>query len=188
MNTPFTPEFIMDQNLREIPKDPSGLWNHVENLKATALTIENPSERAAVLGEIGLYLRILGELDEAEFYLLESLDLISEHNLGLKREIQQMIRLAHVLQWQKEFTESTRVFDQILEVCRQDEDAEFYLSFALQHAGKNLFDQHRYEEALSLFEEALEIRTRQRAHSDLLESTKLAIQRTKELLGSDDRR
>lgn len=188
MSIPFTPEFIFDQNLREIPKDPNGLMDHVENLKTVVLSLENPGERSAILGEIGLYLRILGELDEAEFYLLESLDLISEHGLGLKREVQQMIRLAHVLQWQKEFTESTRVFDQILEVCRQDEDAESYLSFALQHAGKNLFDQLRYEEALSLFEEALEIRTRQRAHADLLESTKLAIERTKELLGSNGRR
>jgi tetratricopeptide (TPR) repeat protein len=171
----FVPKIYIDENLRDRPEDPEALLQHVNELIHSLDSMHEPEDRVSTLGEIGVYLRILGELDEAEVYLLEALEIIGERQLGIKKEVQQMIRLSHVLQWQKEFSESTKAFEQIVEVCRQDEEAHEYLDLALQHAGKNLFDQEEYFEALGFFYEALQLRKSKGSPQDQIESTETAI-------------
>lgn len=176
-------EFIFDENLRDVPCDPNGLREYTNELGSSLLSTIEPKKRARILGEIGVHLRCLGDLDSAEGRLLESLKIIKDNHLGVKQEVQQKIRLAHTLQWKKDFNQSNLLFDEVLTLCRSCKEAGDYLDFALQHAGKNFFDQGEYRKALGYFSEAMVLRNSRQAPSDQIESTALAINRTKVLLG-----
>ncbi len=104
----------------------------------------------------------------SEYYFDENLRDIPKDPEGL-----------HVLQWKKDFKGSGEFFKEVLQICRSNGDAEEYLDFALQYAGKNLFDQNKYSEALILFEETLIIRQHKKSPQDQIDSTLLAIQVTK---------
>ncbi len=175
-------EKIFDENLRDVPCDPVGLKEYVDELEQNLKTTSENIERVRILGQIGVHLRSLGELDLAEEKIQRALEIIKNHELGIKWEIQQKIRLAHVLQWKRLFEQSNMLFDEILSVCRTNTEAGVYLDFALQHAGKNIFDQARYQEALLYFEEALQLRIHRCAPADQLASTEQAIERIKNTL------
>jgi tetratricopeptide (TPR) repeat protein len=176
-------EKTFDNSLRDIPDDPKGLKQVTEELAQSLLTTTDPKKRVSILGEVGVHLRSLGNLESAESYLLEALEIVKKNQLGIQFEIQQKIRLAHVLQWKLDFKSSDALFSEIIAVCRSNNDAVVYLDFALQHAGKNFFDQRRLKEALIFFEEAIELRLKRKAPQDQIDSTSMAIQRTKILLG-----
>lgn len=178
-------ERTFNENLRDIPCDPTGLMQYTDELKKSLLTTTDPKKRVSLLGEIGVHLRSAGELDLAAKNILEALKIITENQLGIKWEIQQKIRLAHVVQWQKNFKESNILFDEIISTCRSNPDAGDYLDFGLQHAGKNFFDQSRFKEALILFEQALELRIAREAPKDQINSTSFAIERTKRKLDEE---
>lgn len=131
------------------------------------------------MGELGHYLETLDELSEAERYLLSALDLIKSESLSQRLELQQQIRLAKVYQHQKRFEESDLLYAELIRKCGSSEQGSYFLPFALQHAGKSLFDQRRFSEALEHFEKALKIRLAMQAPEDQIESTKLAIEATK---------
>lgn len=99
MQMKCTPEFQWDENLRDIPVNPTALEELVGHLKKNLEVEKDPVVTAKMLGEIGTYLRTLGRLDEAEKNLLQSLEIIKIQKLGMRKEIQQKIRLANVLQW-----------------------------------------------------------------------------------------
>lgn len=172
-------DFIFNNDLKEVPLDPLGLKQYVENLK---ISIENKSidQKISALGEIGVWLRILNELDQAEKYINESLQLLLNSDLEEKESllIQQKIRLAHVYQYKKKFDLSNEFFTNILDEIRRNKSLHYYLPFALQHAGKNLFDQSLFQESLSLFEEALRIRIHTNAPDEQIQSSKFAIKIT----------
>jgi tetratricopeptide (TPR) repeat protein len=171
-----------NDQLRDIPCDPVGLKQYISELNESLKTTTDKQAQVKLLGEMGVHLRSLGELESAKAKLLEALKIIQSNQLGIKYEIQQKIRLAHVLQWQSLFEESNALFQQIISVCRADELAKSYLDFALQHSGKNLFEQKRFVEALTQFEEAMQIRIKRNAPIDQIESTKLAILKTKSMM------
>ncbi|WP_168196673.1 tetratricopeptide repeat protein [Bdellovibrio sp. ZAP7] len=171
-----------DENLRSVPVDPIGLRKYVIDLLGSLATASSHAKRVSILGEAGVHLRCLGDLSEAEQVLREALRIVEEEQLGLRKEVQQKIRLAHVLQYKKQFKYSDKLFKEVIEVCRVNDKANGLLHFALQHAGKNLFDQNRFTEALALFEEAMELRLKQEAPEDQIKSTAQAIARTKSLL------
>lgn len=174
--------FKFDENLHEVPLDPKALKTHIEDLENLLKATVDKKAQVRILGEIGTYLRCLKELDLAEKTLLRALQIVNENNLGDLLEIQQKIRLAHVLQWQKKFKDSNLLFSEIISKCRNKPQLNAYLDFALQHAGKNFFDQNQLIEALAAFSEALELRKLRKAPPDQIESTELAIQVTKKLL------
>lgn len=176
-------EKYFDTNLRDVSKDPEGLRDYTVELEQFIKFATETQQRIRLLGELGVHLRTLGELDRAEHSLRNALQIIQEHGLSIKWEIQQKIRLAHVLQWQRVFKQSNNLFGEIINTCRSNADASEYLDFALQHAAKNFFDQSRLKEALVFFEEALALRLKKQAPQDQIESTLLAIERTKSLLG-----
>lgn len=180
------PEFVLNENLRFVPKDPSILQTHVEDLKKNLEQITEPKDRVSLFGEIGVYLRQLNSFQEAETYLQNALELIAQNNLGIAKEVQQKIRLAHVWQDMNAFNKSNTLFAEIIHVCRSNTEASPYLDFALQHAGKNEFDQGRYQSALAHFREALELRLLKNSAADQIESTRAAIQRTQELIEQAD--
>lgn len=172
-------EKYFDENLRDIAKDPDGLRGYIVELEKALESAENPLQQIRLLGEVGVHQRTLGELDSAEQSLRNALRTAQENQLGIKWEIQQKIRLAHVLQWKRTFKASDSLFEEIIGICRANADASIYLDFALQHAGKNFFDQNRLKEALALFDEAMALRLKRQAPQDQIESTLLAVERTK---------
>ncbi len=176
------PEFVLNQNLRFVPKDAVAVKNYINLLKQNLDEMIEPLERVNLFGEIGVYLRSLDQFDEAENYLLEALKIIATNDLGIPKEVQQKIRLAHVWQEKKEFNKSNNLFAEVIKTCRNDIDAGTYIDFALQHAGKNCFDQGQFRLALDCFSEALDIRTRKNSPPDQVESSQAAIRRTQELL------
>lgn len=177
------PEFYLDINLRFRPQDLAHLNEYIQFQHDHLKTLHEPRELVRAMGELGVNLRSADRFDEAELILKKALEIIAEKNLGAASELQQKIRLAHVYQEQKNFTESNQLFQECLELS-QREDLKYYEPFALQHQGKNLFDQKRYAEALKHFEKALKLRFETKAPQDQIDSTKQAIERTKELLRS----
>lgn len=175
-------ELTFDENLKEVPKDLKGFKSYVVELEKRLNEVTDQEERVRLLGEFGTHLRVLGFFDRAAEVLKESLQIIQNQKLGIKLEIQQKIRFAHLLQWKRDFENSNILFDEIISVCRLNKDANVYLDFALQHAGKNFFDQNRLEEALFLFEEAMQIRLLRKAPHEQIESTQIAIRRVRTLL------
>ena len=175
-------EYYFDENLRDVPKDPEGLKAYTVELEESLKTVTDPRARVRILGPLGVHLRTLLLLNSAEEKLTEALRLVQNHRLGIQMEVVQKIRLGHVLQWKKDFKGSGEIFKEVLQICRVNRDAEVYLDFALQHAGKNLFDQNKYSEALILFEEALIIRQHKNSPQDQIDSTLKAIQVTKTCL------
>lgn len=175
------PRMNFDHDLRSVPEDVREVEKYIEHLKERRSSDQMQDIRTD--GEIGVYLRILGRLEEAESILTGSLKIIADKNLGIRLQVQQMLRLAHVFQDQKRFDQSNRLFNEALEICVTNDEAAGFFHFALQHAGKNLFDQGSYAAALKMFEEALLIRISSDAPNDQIESSKFAIEQTRKRLG-----
>lgn len=176
-------DFTLDEELHEVATNPVELREHVRHLEASLVDTMFPAVKVALLGELGVWYRILADLEKAEMFLREALRLVSEHGLDARFGIQQRIRLGTVLQWQRRFNQSNLLFSELLEECSGLPDGELYLAFALQHAGKNFFDQARYQDALDCFESAHEIRLALKAPADQIESTEFALTRTRARLG-----
>lgn len=175
-------EIYFDANLRDVAKDQVALISYLETLEKDLESDLAPVEQIKILGELGVYYRILHNYQIAEKCLLQALRIIKLNNLGVKYETQQNIRLAHVHQWKKDFIKSNEQFEQIINLCKMNKDASIYLDFAYQHAGKNFLEQGQITEALSMFEEALKIRLEKKSPIDQLESTQLAIKKCNDLL------
>ena len=175
-------ECTFDQNLREFPCDPALFRECVNELQELLESSSDPQKQVSLLGEIGVHYRILNNLQDAENSILKALKIIENYKLGIKLEIQQKIRLAHVIQWKKNFEKSDKMYLEIIATCRSNIEAAMYLDFALQHAGKNFFDQNRFVEALNVFNEALGLRLQRQASKEQIESTALAIKRTTQII------
>lgn len=175
-------DFTLDEDLHEVAVNPAALREHVIHLEDSLIPSMFPSVKVTLLGELGVWNRILGEFEKAEMYLRQALRLIEERSLDRRFAIQQRIRLATVLQWQRRFQQSNTLFDELLEECASLDDAASYMAFTHQHAGKNLFDQGRYTEAVSHFEQALAIRQESAAPTDQIESSKVAVEAARQRL------
>ncbi|MEK7355965.1 MAG: tetratricopeptide repeat protein [Bdellovibrionota bacterium] len=176
---PPAPVFKFDERLREVPADKAAFDAYLGFLEGRRQIETRPAERASLLGELGVQYRCSNRLDEAETVLREALRLILTDRLGVRRQVQQNLRLANVLQWQEKFDQSTPLFAETLATCRAIAEAMPFLDFALHHSGKNFFDQGKWTDALALFEEALTIRKRREAPADQIQSTEQAIAQTK---------
>lgn len=180
------PEFYLDENLRFRPQNLAHLNEFIQYQHDHLKTLQDPQELVRAYGELGVNLRQADRFSEAEDVLKKALEIVAEKNLGVASEVQQKIRLAHVYQEQRNFAESNALFEECLGLC-QSNKLDHYYPFALQHQGKNLFDQKRYAEALEYFEKALKLRISVKAPQDQIESTERAIERTRELLFSHRR-
>jgi len=119
-------------------------------------------------------LRLLGRLDEAEAEA--SAALAQARRDGSPRdELGALIRLAHVVQWQRRWEEADRLFAEAIERAERLGD-DLYTAFALQHAGRNHIDQGRLDKAIESFENALALRVAVDAPEDQLSSTREALQ------------
>lgn len=163
-----------DADLREAPLDPAAFAAAVDALvDGIAAEQSQPARLLAKLGEAAPLLRIAGRLEEARRTASAAVALAEL--LGEKRAAYvNRVRLAHVMQWERRFELSTPLFDQLVAEARATPALADLLDTALQHAGKNLFDQARYAEAARCFREALRLR-RARSVAELTESSAEAL-------------
>ncbi len=134
----------------------------LESASTSAASEKNTEQSIEILATLGSYQRMLGLLKDAEASQLLALECIQKitdkNNL---RFIAARLRLAQVYQFQKNFAKSNALFTECLkaakESAKESKDQKIF-SFALQHQGKNLFDQGLFARALAAFYRALEIR------------------------------
>jgi len=170
--------YRFDQRLREVPNDRAGMARAIAALEARlAAEVPDPIERTRALGTLGTYRRILGRLDGAEAALREAVALARRLGDGRALLVNEL-RLAHVLQWQERFAEADVRFAAAIARCEATPELTGLLSFALQHAGKSLFDQARYAEAAERFARALALREAT-GDRELIASSRLALDATR---------
>lgn len=176
---PYNVQYGFDENLREKPLDQKAMASGVAWLARRIDTAgEDRHAVARLKGMHGVYCRILGWLDDAHLSLEQAVS-IAESVLDVRLVYINQLRLAHVYQWQRRFDLSTPLFEELLVRAEKDRHLGLLLDFALQHAGKNAFDQGKYAEALSHFAGALALR-RLKNDARLLASTETAIKVTRE--------
>jgi tetratricopeptide (TPR) repeat protein len=128
--------------------------------------------RLQLLGQVGNDQRVLGNLIEAEMFLIEAAALARK--LGdRRREAMNAIRLATVRQYQGQHAEAEALLRETLSRTRSG-DAADYEDFALQHLGKCLVEMGRVDEAVECFDRALVLRW-MKADAQLIASTERAL-------------
>lgn len=173
----FDLSYYFDAALREVPSAPAEMQQAIHYLRdqLDQPTLED-ARRLQLLGRIGVYARILGDYTTAAEMLRAAIGL-SEQLGNHRAQLVNELRLAHVHQWRGEYTLSNALFPALIARCKQQPALDDYLDFAYQHAGKNAFDQGRYDEALAYFEQAHVLR-QQKHDPELLASTDAAIAAT----------
>lgn len=171
------PTFHFDLDLREIPDDIDKWKTSAVLLQETMDLTDSSTEYLLLLEHLGFVLRVLGRLEEAETKLKEAVDLSSDHPNPWKL-VQNMMRLAHVYQWQKKFKEADRIFNEIKKLMKSTQQPDGIKGSFHQHYGKLLFDQQKYKEAQEQFSKALEIREGIKAPQDQIASSRFALDQT----------
>jgi tetratricopeptide (TPR) repeat protein len=173
--TCFNTSYHFDENLRDVPDDRAGMISAARMLEGQlSLGETDPHVRIKTLGTLGVYLRILGDLDGAQTRLEEAVTLAAQTG-DERAALVNTLRLAHVYQWQRRFEEADSLFAAVTDQCEHDPRFRQYLDFAYQHYGKSKFDQRLYAEAEALFKQALDIRLA-KGDESLVESSSLAWQ------------
>lgn len=170
--------FYLDENLRYIPKDSSKIESLCGSLKYMVDHSSDALETVNLMGELAFYLDSLNKHQEAKDFLTNALALILQNELGVLKEVQNKIRLASVHSHLGEYEASTEMFQELIILCEENEEAIDLLDFVLQHSAKNLFEQKKYSQALLQLNRALSIRIVKESSKQLIASTKDAIKKT----------
>lgn len=120
-------DFTFNEKLREVPCSSKAMLKYVEELRVASISDQSLPSKAKLLGEMGVYLRILGKLDDAEACLRKSLRTIQENALGSSLFVQQTIRLANTLQWKKNYSQSNALFTEVIAICRKDTTLDLFM-------------------------------------------------------------
>lgn len=172
---PNNMDFTFGPNLREVPISKIemlyGMMHIMEQLKSGELSEE---EQGKWNGMLGVYLRIVGELEESEKHLQTAIQIYE--NIEQPRGVFiNELRLAHTYQWWTKFDQSNQTFAELRERAETDPNYTDLLDFVYQHSGKNHFDQKEFKIALSFFEKALDLR-HDSNNEELITSTETAIE------------
>ncbi len=178
------PSCHFDQDLRDVPDNVEEWRAFVDGLKAQLKDENHPAQKLALFEHIGMAARTLLKFDEAEFYLKKALAL-SHGYPSHSRLIQNLIRLAHVYQWKKDFEKSQILFDQAKSLIDEKPVSEVLQAAYHQHLGKLYFDQLYFGKAQAEFSTALSIRERISAPKDQVESSKESLKETLKRWGRD---
>lgn len=170
------PDFSFNKDLREVPTSIHEWFQLINGLKDKLKTETHESQRLMFLEYLGVANRVLNNLDESEYYLKKALALSYKHPKQSKL-IQNLIRLAHVYQWKKNFEKAAVLFEQAWSVLLELPKAELLLASYHQHLGKFYFDQKLFSLAQAEFETALSIRQSMNAPNDQIESSMNSLQR-----------
>lgn len=171
------PEYSFDQNLREVLKDPAHAQKYVAFLRSQFKDADVDAQ-IQILGKLGVWLRLLDKLIEAEAALQAALNRAK----GLTVRTPLKIQFAHVLQWQRRYFDADEIFRKVIESCETEDEAKPFLDFAWQHYGQSLFDQGKYKDALEAFSKANELRNQKDVSEELKQTTSHAIAETQRRL------
>ncbi|CBT77128.1 tetratricopeptide repeat protein [Glutamicibacter arilaitensis] len=174
--------YIIDPvSLREVVSNEAAVESRIEELE----NIGEPGDAERIS-----WLRMLGRLQEAEelgwITLVKSGGVTDNRQIVTPLPFQAVagaLRLAHVLHWQKRYSQADRLFTAALESAQSEIDnsemnpvaARSLAAFAWQHLGKLHFDQGQFADALQSFESALVLRQELKSPEDQLASTRQAI-------------
>lgn len=176
-NMPFDLSYKYDDNLREVPNAPHDLAAAVQFLEESVRDEPDLYERMKMLGRLGVYCRILNRLDSAERYINAAIAAANAMNDRVSR-LTNLIRLAHVYQWQWQFALADRLLEQSIAVCENATDAlQSYVDMAYHHLGKSKFDQQDYAAAAQLFQKALDARE-SKGNLELIHASRYALELT----------
>ncbi len=176
---PFNMNFHIDRNLREQPEDLEDMKRGIRFWRDQLETTEPLSLKALLNGRIGVFSRIVKDLDESERRLrsaIEQHDILQDH----KQIFVNQLRLAHTYQWKKEFTKANQMFNELMMKLHKNPLYQDYKDFLYQHYAKCKFDEGKYDAAYSLFQVALRVRI-DKGNYQLIRSTETCINRCKEL-------
>jgi uncharacterized cupin superfamily protein/GNAT superfamily N-acetyltransferase len=175
------PESKFNNDLKEIPVDANKWELFLEDLKNQLKTETHPEKLLSLYEHIGMASQILFKPSEAEYFLMKAVSTSYSYSKQ-SRLIQNLVRLAHVYQWKKEFQKAHLLFDQAKALLNKSDFSESLKGSFHQHLGKLYFEQGFYGLSLTEFELALKIRQRIQVSNDQVSSTVLAINETKKRL------
>src|SRR3989344_377211 len=165
------PPYKFDSSLNDYPVDNEEWSAFIMNLLEKLRITSDIQKNLVIYEYLGMALRTARRFDEAELYLSKALALSESPS----KKIQNLIRLAHVYQWEKEFSKAKALFDQARYLINENDISEKLKSAYHQHLGKFYFDQGSMGLAVTEFELALNIRTTIKAAQDQIESTTLSL-------------
>ncbi len=175
------PEVRFDENLHEVA------INESEFVKFITVNSENYQNAKSKLlrrhysEHLGIACRIINKLDDAEMHLKLAVALSIDDSTPniISKKIQNLIRLAHVYQWKKQFQTAKVYFDLVKTLLNENDISLILKASYHQHVGKFYFDQELYGLAVVEFESAKNIRVSKNAPRDQIESTKFALAEAK---------
>lgn len=178
------PASHFDKDLRDVPDNQADWIQFVDDLKVRLKEEKHQAHRLVLYEHIGMAARTLLKLDEAEFYLKKALALTYGHP-SHSRLIQNLVRLAHVYQWKKEFERSQMLFDQAKSLMDEKPVSEGLQAAYHQHLGKLYFDQQYFGRAQAEFSTALSLREKISVPTDQIESSKGSLKEALKRWGRD---
>lgn len=171
----------IDENLREVVRWPERMAFAIRRARKQLQESRDKGHDTQILRTLG-YLtdacRVAGELDAAVTYGQEALER-SRAAGNRNAEVANLIRLGEAHKYRDEHAIAEPLFREALTLST-DGDAATLHDFALQHLGKYLLEQRRYDESIAVLERALELR-REKGVQSLIDSTEqaLALARTR---------
>ncbi|HEY0071938.1 MAG TPA: tetratricopeptide repeat protein [Chloroflexia bacterium] len=173
-----------NSQLREVPDDPLAMRAACAVLASVLRSEDLPSaDELQILGRIGPLYRILGELDLAESYLRQAVELAAATG-NRQALLSNRLRLAQMLQWRGRIAEADSMFLNCLAECEIEPEVAPYLATACHGYGKSLFEQGRYEEAAAQFRRALDLGGAV-GDSEVVEASELALRVAEQRIKGD---
>jgi tetratricopeptide (TPR) repeat protein len=170
ISIPFNMKITWSSELREQPEDLDQMRSGVEFLKERLAQAKSSLERAQVLGWLGAYLRIIGELEASKKNFLEAITLAQA--AGEQKLVTTLqVRLSTTLHWLEEYEECGAL---LADLRKQLENDPARIDYVHQHYGKLLIELGKFDEARSELENALQLR-RKKGEPELIQSTLQAL-------------
>jgi tetratricopeptide (TPR) repeat protein len=168
-----------DEELRELPTDRLVFTQAIREAQKQLKQAMQDSDDVVIirlLGYLGDACRVAGRLTEAVEYLDEAVRRAQQCGIS-RAEYPNRIRLAEVHKYRGEWAVAEGMLQQVAKTLQDDPQSDLY-HFALQHWGKCLLDQQKWDEAIAILEETLAIRN-QRGNRSWIHSTEIALKRAK---------
>lgn len=160
------------ETLREVYADPEAVQRRIAQLKKAIGTAPDDIIEYMHRAELVNLVRCSGDLDEA---LVQANLAVDRAELVGSPAQQHMarLRLANVYQWRGEFVEADLLFIELL--ASGPGFGPAICAFTHQYAGKNDYDQGRYDDAVSQFQQVVDLRKHYDLPNDELVSCRQAL-------------
>ena len=185
---PFNMEYTYAEDLREVPIDAVAMKKGLDWLeeKLSEVSDDDKVQQTILYSQLSGFARILGDLDLAEQYIVQALEILKEFNRP-DQIFAMNLRLAIILQYRGNYSKASEIYTNSIKEIEESKDKKKlkYLDFVFQHYGKLKFDQGFYKEALDFFMRAYEERII-KGDLELISSTEFAIAQTRKKLDLPD--